>query len=158
MPPTARAALLIWLVPTLIALVAAWGLQSGRIRVPQDWNPWAPLRVDATPNLLTRFKLARASEDRAACRVALAQADMHLTPLDDWAAGENCAFENVVRIDRTSVAVGKPFSVAAEHFIAARERMDFPGRAGPHAIRAAPLIASFARLVRASGHDPIRSC
>jgi hypothetical protein len=102
---------LLWLTLLLLIVAAVWGVRSGRIVVPERWNPWAPLRIDAPPNFLTRFKLARASDDRAACQAALAQATMTLTRLDDRVTGENCGFDNAVRIDRTSVAVGEPFSL-----------------------------------------------
>ncbi|MDR0181554.1 extensin family protein [Lysobacter arvi] len=103
--PSPLARLLRWL-PLLALLGLAWALWSGRLRVPEAWNPWAPLRIDAPPNLLTRFKLDRAANDRAACRSALAQADMRLSPVDDRVTGEHCGFTNAVRIERTSVAIG----------------------------------------------------
>ena len=102
---------LLWLLPLLLIAAMAWGVWSGRIVIPERWNPWAPLRIDAAPNFLTRFKLMRASDDRAACQAALAQAGMRLTPLEDRVTGENCGFDNAVRIERTSVAVGEPFSL-----------------------------------------------
>jgi len=103
---------LLWLVPVLAALGLAWALWSGRIRVPEAWNPWAPLRIDAPPNLLTRFKLDRAAADRVACQAALAQADMRLAPVEDRVTGEHCGFTNAVRIERTSVAVGSDFTLS----------------------------------------------
>lgn len=103
---------LTWLVPLLLVAWAVWALRSGRLQIPEQWNPWAPLRIDAPPNLLTSFKLSRASQDREACRAALAQADMTLVHLDDRATGEHCGFDNAVRIERTSVAVGEPFSLS----------------------------------------------
>ena len=95
----------------LIALLA-WALLSGALRVPDRFNPFAPLRIDDTPNLLTRYKLDRASADRAACQEALAQAGMRLQRLDDRVTGEGCGFDNAVRISRSSVAVGEPFSLS----------------------------------------------
>lgn len=103
---------LAWLLPLLIVALAVWAVRSGRLEIPEQWNPWAPLRIDAPPNLLTGFKLSRASQDRGACRTALAQADMTAVALDDRATGEHCGFENAVRIERTSVAVGEPFSLS----------------------------------------------
>ncbi len=103
---------LLWLVPVFLALGLAWALWAGRIRIPDDWNPWAPLRIDATPNLLTRFKLGRASDDPAMCRRALAQARMAWTPLEDRVTGEHCGFTDAVRIERSSVAVGEAFSLS----------------------------------------------
>ena len=102
----------LWLLPVIAVLGMAWAIGSGRIRIPEAWNPWAPLRIDAPPNLLTRFKLDRAANDRAACQVALAQADMRLAPVDDRATGEHCGFTNAVRIERTSVAVGSDFTLS----------------------------------------------
>lgn len=102
----------LWLAPLLMVALAAWAVHSGRLAIPERWNPWAPLRIDATPNLLTPYKLARASQDRLACRTALAQAGMELVQLDDRVTGEHCGFANAVRIERTSVAVGEPFSLS----------------------------------------------
>ena len=93
----------------LLVALAAWALWSGALRVPERWNPWAPLRIDAAPNLLTRFKLDRAASDRDACRAALAQAALDATPLEDRVTGDGCGFDNAFRIARTSVAVGEPF-------------------------------------------------
>lgn len=101
-----------WLSPLLLVAIVAWSMREGWIEVPERWNPWAPLRIDAQPNLLTRFKLARASGDRDACRAALAQAGMRLVPLEDRSTGPGCGFDNALRIERTSVAVGEPFSLS----------------------------------------------
>jgi len=103
---------ILWLLPVLAALGLAWAVSSGRVRIPEAWNPWAPLRIDAPPNLLTRFKLDRAAGDHLACQAALAQADMRLTPVDDRVTGEHCGFTNAVRIERTSVAVGSDFTLS----------------------------------------------
>ncbi len=58
-----RAFLLFILLLALVAL--AW--QRG-VRVPDRFNPWAPLNVKATPNLLTRFKLRRLASRPKLCR------------------------------------------------------------------------------------------
>lgn len=71
---------LAWLLPLLLVLLAVQGVRSGRIAIREAWNPWAPLRIEATPNLLTRFKLSRASADTEACHAALAQAAMKRVP------------------------------------------------------------------------------
>jgi len=101
-----------WLLPLLFVLLAVWSVRSGRIAIPEEWNPWAPLRIEATPNLLTRFKLSRASADPEACQAALAQAAMKQVPIEDRVTGPGCGFANAVRIERTSVAVGAPFSLS----------------------------------------------
>ena len=95
----------------LLALIA-WSLWSGALRIPDRWNPWAPLRLDDAPNFLTRHKLDRAAGDREACRAALDQAELGATPIADRSTGEGCGFENALRIARTSVAVGEPFALS----------------------------------------------
>lgn len=102
----------------LLVALAAWALWSGALRVPERWNPWAPLRIDAAPNLLTRFKLDRAASDRDACRAALARAALDATPLEDRVTGDGCGFDNAFRIARTSVAVGEPFALSCRSALA----------------------------------------
>ncbi len=104
-----RRALILWL---LLVVLAAWAVRSGRLVVPEAWNPWAPLRIDAEPNLLTRFKLARASRNDVACRAVLAEGGMPFEPLADRDTGPGCGFHNAVRISRTGIAVGEPFALS----------------------------------------------
>ena len=47
----------------------------GWLAVPPEWSPWAPLDLDAAPNLLTRHKLEQLSDDGELCARVLAQAD-----------------------------------------------------------------------------------
>lgn len=96
----------------LLVAFAAWALASGALRVPDAWNPRAPLRLDDTPGLLTGYKLARASSDREACRAALAQAGMTMAPVEDRVTGPGCGFGNAFRIARSSVAVGDAFTLS----------------------------------------------
>jgi len=100
------------LLVLLLAALVAWALRSGALSVPDHWNPWAPLRIDDTPNLLTRYKLTRASADRDACRAALAQAGMRMAPVEDRETAPGCGFDNAFRIERTDVAVGTPFALS----------------------------------------------
>jgi hypothetical protein len=109
--PRPRRSLSGWLFLLLIVL-AIWAVQSGRVVIPDDWNPWAPLDIDAEPNLLTRHKLARASSDPDACRAALAKPALVASPLPDRITGPGCGFDNAFRIERTSVDVGAAFSLS----------------------------------------------
>lgn len=101
-----------WLLLLLAMLLVWWGLCSDRFVIPDAWNPWAPLQIDDPPNLLTGFKLSRASADPQACNAALAQARMTWVPLQDRVTGPGCGFDHAVRITRTSVAVNAPFSLS----------------------------------------------
>lgn len=103
---------LLWLLFALAVLVLAWALRSGLIVVPDAWKPWTPLRIDDVPNLLTRYKLARLARDDAQCRQTLAGATMRYAELPDRDTGPGCGFRNAVRIERTSAAVGEPFSLS----------------------------------------------
>lgn len=133
----------------LLLALGYWALSTGRIEVPARFDPWAPLDVAAPPNLLTSFKLARASADPDACRRALATADLDLTPLPDRSTGPGCGFENAVRIERTSVAVGEAFSLScrAALSLAMWERHDLQQAARTHLgseVRAIEHLGSYA--------------
>lgn len=108
-PPRRSVAGLLFL---LLVVFAAWALLSGTLRVPDRWNPWAPLRIDDPPNVLTRYKFQRATADREACRELLQQAQLSATPLEDRSTGPDCGFDNAFRISRSSVAVGEPFALS----------------------------------------------
>lgn len=96
----------------LLLVSLTWAWQRGRIVVPDDWNPWAALDVQAAPNLLTAFKLRRASSNPEACRTALARAGFQATALPDSITGPGCGFDNAFRIERTSLRVGEPFALS----------------------------------------------
>lgn len=91
---------------------ALYGVRSGMIDVPPEWNPWAMLDVNAEPNFLTRYKLDRLSKSSALCQQVLATTNMEYEPMEDRITGTACGFFNAVRIDRTSSGVGKPFSLS----------------------------------------------
>ena len=91
---------------------AGYALYSGRITVPDKWNPWAPLQLQEPPNWLTRFKLARVSSEPALCLSTLEQAQMRYQPIPDRETGRGCGYHNAVRIEATSVRVGEPFTLS----------------------------------------------
>ncbi len=96
----------------LLAALLAWALGSQRLVPPPAWNPWAPLDVEAAPNLLTRFKLQRASADRETCRAILAGTGLRAVAVADRETGPGCGFDNAFRIERSSVDVGEPFTLS----------------------------------------------
>ncbi|TXK60984.1 extensin family protein [Alkalisalibacterium limincola] len=101
-----------WLLFVLLALLVWYLLRAGVLVVPDRHNPWAPLQIDDTPNWLTGFKLDRATRDPDLCMDTLAQSPMRYVDLPDRETGPGCGFTNAVRIERTSVAVGEPFSLS----------------------------------------------
>ena len=78
--------------------------------VPDRWNPWLPLDVAAEPNLLTGFKLARASRGREACFAALATSGWRFEPLPDTHPAAGCGFSAAVRAVPANAATGRPLS------------------------------------------------
>jgi hypothetical protein len=108
------------LVVLLCGCAAAFvvGYRAGMIEIPDRWNPWAPLRIAAEPNVLTRYKLARLTQDRELCRAVLAQAEMRYTPLADRATGPGCGFSNAMRIEATSARIGEAFALSCRSAVA----------------------------------------
>jgi hypothetical protein len=94
------------LVPVL-AIVLLW---PGSIRIPDRWNPWAPLDLNQPPNFWTGYKLGRLKTDAAACRVVLATSDFRYRSVPDRAIGQGCHFQNVVQISRSDIAYGGGFA------------------------------------------------
>ena len=97
-----------WLSVAVLGTAAGvvFGVATGRIPWPDEWNPWSPLRVEAVPNVLTRMKLQRLSGDPALCLAALDTAGFSATPLPDAEAGPDCPLRNTVRLARTQVPLG----------------------------------------------------
>ncbi len=97
---------------TLVALALAFGLYSGAIVVPERFDPWAPLDVNAPPDMLTDFKLSRAKGDPVRCNAALATTGMQYDTVPDRATGPGCGFENAVRMRQANVRLGAPLTLS----------------------------------------------
>lgn len=104
---------------TLVALAAAgYALHTGRLQVPDAWNPWAPLDVHAPLNMLTGYKLSRLDDDRAQCLATLNQAQARYTPLADRTNEQGCAFHNVVRLTEANVRFSAPLTLSCRSAVA----------------------------------------
>ena len=95
------------LVVGLLALAAA--LQTGTIRVPDAWNPWATVRIAEPPNWLTSFKIERLYQDEAGCQSVLSEAEIRLERIPDRVTAPGCGFSNAVRIEATTATVQESF-------------------------------------------------
>ncbi len=100
------------------ALALAYQIGSGALRIPDHWNPWAPLVIAETPNFLTRYKLDRLSQNAPLCRAALSQTGIRYTPLPDRETGPGCGFTNAVRVEATSVNIGEAFALSCRSAVA----------------------------------------
>lgn len=101
----------------MLALAASvagvgYGIYCGAIKVPDRFNPWAPLDVAAAPGFLTGFKLSRARSDPLRCLAALAQTGMQYDTLSDRVTGPGCGFENAVRLRSAAVRFGAPLTLS----------------------------------------------
>lgn len=90
----------------------ACGVHEKWIDVPSRWDPWAPLRIDETPNWLTSFKLHRLSGNAALCSAVLATSSLDYTALADKETGENCGWRNAVRISATPTQLSSAFTLS----------------------------------------------
>ena len=77
--------------------------------VPPRWNPWAPLDIGATPNLLTPFKLWRLEDDPGLCRQALATSPLRYTALTDSSPAAECPLQNALRVQASAVRFSSSF-------------------------------------------------
>ncbi len=95
----------------LIAVFAGfiYAVWRGHVDVPDKWNPWAPLDIRETPNLLTSYKLGRLQTDRSLCEQALTSSDLDYVALPDNTPQPGCPIENAVRIRGSAVRFNAPF-------------------------------------------------
>jgi hypothetical protein len=100
------------------ALGLTYAFYSGALRLPDRWNPWAPLRMEEPPNLLTRFKLARLSRDAPLCRSVLDEAGLRYQPVPDRETAPGCGFVNAVRVEEMSARIGAPFTLSCPSAVA----------------------------------------
>jgi len=87
-------------------LVGVW---RGWVPLPDEWNPWAPLDVRASPNLLTRFKLGRLQDDPALCDQVLKTSGLRVAHQVDSPADAACPLRNTLRVQDADVGLSSSF-------------------------------------------------
>jgi hypothetical protein len=85
------------------------GVWRGWVPLPDDWNPWAPLDVRASPNLLTRFKLGRLQDDPELCDQVLKTSGLRVTHQADSPADAACPLRNTLRVQGADVGLSSSF-------------------------------------------------
>lgn len=93
----------------LLAGALVLGVWRGWVPLPDDWNPWAPLDVRASPNLLTRFKLGRLQDDPALCDHVLKTSGLRVSHQADTPANSACPLRNVLRVQGADVGLSSSF-------------------------------------------------
>ncbi|MGN8274952.1 extensin-like domain-containing protein [Pseudomonas sp. SMN5] len=97
------------LVLGLLIGVAAFAVWRGWLSLPPQWNPWAPLDVNAAPNLLTRYKLMALRNDPQLCDQAIATSGLRTARQADSGAKTDCPLVNVLRVQGGEVALSSSF-------------------------------------------------
>jgi hypothetical protein len=85
------------------------GVWRGWVPLADEWNPWAPLDVRASPNLLTRFKLGRLQENPALCDQVLKTSGLRVSHQVDSPADAACPLRNTLRVQGADVGLSSSF-------------------------------------------------
>lgn len=85
------------------------GVWRGWVPLAPEWNPWAPLDVRASPNLLTRFKLGRLQDDPALCDQVLKTSGLRVSHQADSSADVACPLRNTLRVQGAEVGLSSSF-------------------------------------------------
>lgn len=93
----------------MLAAVFAVGVWRDWVPLPADWNPWAPLDVRASPNLLTRYKLGRLQADPALCDQVLETSGLRVSHQADTPADATCPLRNTLRVKGAAVGLSSSF-------------------------------------------------
>ncbi|UII72735.1 extensin family protein [Pseudomonas sp. HN11] len=93
----------------ILAGACAFGVWRGWVPLPADWNPWAPLDVRASPNLLTRYKLGRLQDDPALCDQVLETSGLRVSHQADTPADAPCPLRNTLRVQGAAVGLSSSF-------------------------------------------------
>ena len=93
----------------ILAGACAVGVWRGWVPLPADWNPWAPLDVRASPNLLTRYKLGRLQDDPALCDQVLVTSGLRVSHQADTPADAACPLRNTLRVQGAAVGLSSSF-------------------------------------------------
>lgn len=97
------------LIVVLICGAGGAAVWRGWIEVPDLWNPWAPLDIEAEPNFLTAYKLSRLQNDPQLCDQALGSSSLRVSHQADSDPSAACPLQNVLRVQGGDVALNSSF-------------------------------------------------
>ncbi|HWV10859.1 MAG TPA: extensin family protein [Pseudomonas sp.] len=98
-----------WLSLLVVLVGGPLAVHQKWIDIPSRWDPWAPLDIRDTPNLLTSFKLWRLQDDHGLCEQALATSPLRYVALADSQPTPDCPLENTVRVQASDVTFSSSF-------------------------------------------------
>ncbi|MFJ3525230.1 extensin family protein [Pseudomonas sp. NPDC090203] len=99
----------LFLIFLLIGAGVAVSIWRGWLPLADRWNPWAPLDVRQSPDLLTSFKLWRLRDNPALCEQALQSSSLRFTHQADSRADAKCPLTDTLRISGGDVALSSSF-------------------------------------------------
>ena len=82
----------------LLALLLGATVASGLLRLPPEWDPFAPLDLRAAPNPLTRWKLAAMGWRPETCFAAFEASGITVARVPDRASDEDCPILDAMRL------------------------------------------------------------
>jgi hypothetical protein len=98
-------------IAAVLGLVIAGGLVwGGVLQVPNQLNPFTPLRVADEVNWLTRFKLSRLERNGPQCRAVLADSPLSHRSVPDRNLAGGCGFSNAVEVTGASIDLSRSFT------------------------------------------------
>ena len=102
-----------WVASLLLAAAITAVATHGRLwSVPDRHNPWASLAYEEPPNWLTRHKLAKFTEQPAACRAFMDSTPWRFEAVPDRVTGPGCEIRDAVLVRRMDMHVGQPFTLS----------------------------------------------
>lgn len=98
----------------LLAITAAaagflYGVYTGKVSIPDRWNPWTPLDVRQPPGPLTGWKLWRVKHDADLCDTVLESTGMSVRAVPDSSTAQGCQLRNTVRVERSEAGFSSSF-------------------------------------------------
>src|SRR3546814_18436996 len=98
------------MLPLAVLLCLALALAAGRYAVqrklPERYNPFAPLSIAERPTFLTGWKLSTLDGEPAACFAALDAAGIAYQLIPDRETGAGCGLEDDARVSETKISWG----------------------------------------------------
>ncbi|SAL23388.1 hypothetical protein AWB67_00877 [Caballeronia terrestris] len=101
--------LIVFLIVIVGVALVGFAMYSGRVAVPDKWNPFAPLDVREPRGPLTSIKLWRIAHDHALCMAALDRSGVAYRPIADSSKPAGCELNDVLRVTQSDVQYSGPF-------------------------------------------------
>jgi hypothetical protein len=99
----------LFLIFVILCAGAAAAIWRGWVTLPAEWDPWAPLDINAETNFLTPYKLSRLKGNVQLCDQVLSSSKVRFSRQADSPASANCPLTDVLRVQGSDVALSSSF-------------------------------------------------